>query len=124
MNTFDIDGVIYINRDLVGVYPGPNDIIITGRSFEERDKTIKMLRDRGIYNEVYFNPLPYIEKTRKTSGIHKAKIISKLKSEGYDVKIHFEDDEIQIEEIEKLVPWIKIVHVKHDYTDKENKLPD
>lgn len=120
MNTYDIDGVIYINETLVGLTPQPEDIIITGRSFEEYDETIEMLESRGIKNKVYFNPLPFDEKTRISSGQHKGTILKELISQGNNIGIHFEDDEIQIEEIKKLVPSINVIHIKHELTEKEN----
>jgi len=120
MNTFDIDGVIYIRKGLIGVRPGPNDVIITGRSFEEEPETRKMLHEAGINNPVFFNPLKFDQKSREGSGVHKANILNKLKADGNDVQIHFEDDPIQIEEIKKLCPWINIVHLDHDLTYKEN----
>ena len=110
MNGFDIDGVISI-----GIYPGPNDIIITGRSYEEREETIAFLRGRGIMNDVYFNPLPFAEKTRHKSGIHKAWTILRL-----NPVIFFEDDPIQWQIIEYLCPDVKVVKVKHNLTNKEN----
>ena len=120
VNTYDIDGVINMGRVLDGLYPSPNDIIITGRSYEETDETLRMLRARGINNIVFFNPLPFDEKSRVTSGQHKAKVISELIEEGWQIGIHFEDDEIQIEEIRKKHPDLPIVHVKSDLVEKEN----
>jgi hypothetical protein len=120
INSYDIDGVIYINETLVGVTPRPEDIIITGRSFEEEIETVKMLKSRGINNVIYFNPLPFNEKTRISSGIHKGLTLQTLISSGIDIGLHFEDDEIQIREIEKLVPGVNVVHIKHELTEKEN----
>jgi hypothetical protein len=120
MNSFDIDGVIYINKDLRGVFPGVNDVIITGRSYEERPETISMLLARGIENEIFFNPLKFDQKTRESSGVHKANTLNVLKSRGYDLRIHFEDDEIQIEQIKIICPWINVVHIVHNLTNKEN----
>ena len=117
MNSFDIDGVIYIRKDLIGVRPGPDDIIITGRSFEERKETETMLFNAGIFNRVYYNPLPYADKTRESSGLHKADVLNKFKD---DIVIHFEDDPIQINAIKKLCPWVNIVHLNHELTNKEN----
>ena len=119
INTFDIDGVINFEK-YDGLYPGCNDIIITGRSVEESFETLKMLKDKGIRNQVYFNPLPFSKKSRKTSGIHKGKIIKMLINSGFEHGIHFEDDEIQIEEILKIVKFINIVHVKSSLVEKEN----
>jgi len=113
-NAFDIDGVIYMGEGKTGVFPGPNDVIITGRSYEERDETIKMLEDRGIDNIVFFNPLCFDAKNRKTSGEHKANILKSLKRVGLTIDLFFEDDPIQIKEIKEGAPWVKIVHLDHD----------
>ena len=51
INTFDIDGVIYMGKH-DGVYPGKSDVIITGRSIDEWDETTAMLQAKGIKNEV------------------------------------------------------------------------
>lgn len=118
INSFDIDGVIFMGDTFTGVYPGPDDVIITGRSFEEKEKTLKMLRDRGIHNEVYMNPLPFDQKTRKTSGQHKARTLFYLEEAGYRFGIHFEDDPIQAEEIRKVMPDINIVMLEHELTEK------
>lgn len=120
INTFDIDGVIYINKDVGGIYPGPNDVIITGRSFEEIPETEKMLYNRGIYNQVFFNCLQFNDKTRESSGKHKANTIKNLQCHGYKVMCHFEDDEIQAAVIRKECPDINVIMIVHDLTNKEN----
>lgn len=114
INTYDMDGVITI-----GLTPRPEDIIITGRSYEEAKETYAYLHNRGIYNAVYFNPAPYETKTRESSGQHKAKIIKLLQSNGIEVMKHFEDDEVQKAEIEKNTDVI-VVHIVHELTEKEN----
>ena len=111
MKGFDCDGVITI-----GLYPGPNDIIITGRSYEEMPETIKMLDKMGIRNPVYFNPLKFSEKTRVLSSKHKIKILKKFP----EIKIFFEDDPIQAYEIDKHLPDVTVVHIVHELTEKEN----
>lgn len=119
-NSFDIDGVIYLG-EFGGVYPGPSDIIITGRSFEEADETLAMLRSKGIHNEVFFNPLPFAKKTRISSGEHKARVINQLKANGrIDVAVHFEDDPVQILAINANCPGVKTVMLVHDLVEKEN----
>ena len=119
INTYDIDGVINLG-DYDGLYPGEHDIIITGRSFEEAPETYKMLLQKKIHNQVWFNPLKFYEKTRETSGQHKGNIIKWIIDQGYKHGVHFEDDEIQIEEIKKIVPDVRIVHVVSNLVDKEN----
>lgn len=120
INTYDIDGVINLG-DYDGVYPGQDDILITGKSIEETKNTLKMLRDRGIYNQIFFNPISFDKKTRSSSGKHKAKVIKMLIESGYQHGVHFDDDEIQIEEIKKELPYIQIVHVVSNLVEKENK---
>lgn len=120
LNTFDIDGVVCINFEVGGVHPGPHDIIITGRSYEEIPETRKMLHSRGIFNRVFFNRTPFDQKTREGSGIHKAETIKRLQRLGYTIMCHFEDDEIQAEVIRKNCPTITVVMVIHDLTTKEN----
>ena len=112
---FDCDGVITI-----GVYPGPNDVIITGRSYEEKAETDLLLENRGIENAIYFNPLRFNEKTRASSGQHKARTLLKLRQEGIIVENFFEDDPIQKSEIEKACDWVNVVHLDHNLTEKEN----
>lgn len=120
LNTFDIDGVIFINDTIGGVHPGPYDIIITGRSFEEVPETREMLRSRGIYNRVFFNRCKFDDKTRESSGFHKAETLNRLQKLGYKIGVHFEDDEIQADIIRKNCPDITVVMVVHNLTNKEN----
>lgn len=98
INSFDCDGVITL-----GIYPGKDDIIITGRSFEETNVTLEMLRLKGIFNDVYFNPLPFNSKTRKSSGEHKANVIFDLFKKGVIINIHIDDDPIQLTEINSMI---------------------
>lgn len=120
VNTYDCDGVIYINKDIGGIYPGPKDIIITGRSYEEKPETDAMLLRRSISNRVFYNPLPFDKKTRETSGLHKADTIKFLQKRGYKVNAHFEDDPIQAKIISEKCPDIKIVMLVHNLTELEN----
>jgi len=120
-NTFDIDGVIYINKDVGGVYPGPNDVIITGRSVEEAPETYKMLEARGIFNTVFFQDVKYEDKTRQSSGAHKATIINMFRENGFNLGVHFEDDEIQAIIIRARCPGHTVVLLEHSLTNKENQ---
>ena len=120
INTFDIDGVV-----TVGLYPGPDDVLITGRSFEEAQETYAMLHSKGIKNAVFFNKLPFDAKTRRSSGLHKGHTIKELVQSGVQVAVHFEDDEVQKAEIEKVldsygIKGVTVVHIVHDLTEKEN----
>ena len=116
INTFDIDGVIDFGDTYTGVRPCVNDIIITGRSVHtEREATEKMLRDRGINNMLFMNDLRRDdpEYGRQASGRFKAKMITMLKKQGYDIGMHFEDDKIQIDEIKKEHPdlHLSLIHI-------------
>lgn len=120
INTFDIDGVVSISDEIGGVHPGPYDIIITGRSYEEIPETRRMLSARGIYNRVFFNRTKFDEKTREGSGLHKAHTIQRLQKLGYIIMCHFEDDEIQARVIRENCPNVTVVMLVHDLTNKEN----
>jgi hypothetical protein len=120
INTFDLDGVIYLGKTLRGVYPGEQDHIVTGRSVDEMDYTLKQLHDRGIFNVIHFNPLPFDQKTRESSGHHKANTILKLKQQGYEHGVHFEDDPVQVKILLERIPDITIVQVISDLVNLEN----
>ena len=115
---YDIDGVI-----TMGVIPEKDAVIITGRSIEEKERTLKMLEDKGIFNKVYFNNVKIIEKTHKVSGKWKAKMIKELKITEF-----YEDNETQAFEIIKATDCI--VHIvapvikewKIEISLKNNKL--
>lgn len=120
IRTFDCDGVVFINKAIGGLRPEPNDVIITGRSYEEIPETVKMLEKRCIYNQVFYNPLKFEQKTRESSGVHKAGTIKWLEKQGYNVLCHFEDDEVQAAVIRKECPDVPIIMIMHDLTEKEN----
>lgn len=119
INTFDIDGVIFMGK-YGGIFPGPGDAIITGRSFEEAPETSDMLKSKGINNAVFYNKLKFDEKTRETSGIHKAETLLMLEKSGYTIGFHVEDDPIQVQKIKELAPHINVVYMHHDLVEKEN----
>jgi hypothetical protein len=121
INSYDIDGCIFINKEVGGIHPGPHDVIISGRSFEEKEETHDMLHKRGILNVVYLNPQRYEEKTRITSGEHKARTIKNLFDRGIKVQCHFEDDEIQAAVIRRECPDVHVVMIVHSLTNKENE---
>ena len=124
INAFDIDGVIHLGKGCCGIRPGPKDIIITGRSYEEEAETFAFLHRNGIYNPVFFNQVEYEKKSRASSGYHKGQTILKLKNMGIQIEYFFEDDEIQKNEIEKLTKEnlliTKVIHVNNPHVQKEN----
>jgi hypothetical protein len=118
--SYDIDGVIFMG-EYPGLTPRENDVIITGRSFEEIPETIAMLRSKGIMNYPFFNPLSFDKKSRLSSGTHKGNTINLLNSVfNMKIVIHYEDDPIQADEIERLCPNVKVVKIVHDLVTKEN----
>lgn len=83
-----------------------------------------MLGQRNIFNTVIFNPLKYEQKTRETSGQHKAHIISEYNTRLKGIKriaIHFEDDEVQAKIIRERCPDVTVVMLVHDLVNKENQ---
>ena len=119
INSFDIDGVIYMGK-YGGVFPGPHDIIITGRSKEEEPETSAMLLSKGISNKVYMNPTAFDNKSREDSGRQKGRTLVYLEEIGMRFGIHFEDDPVQAEIIRKMMPHINVVLLQHELVEKEN----
>jgi hypothetical protein len=114
INSWDFDGVISI-----GIYPGPDDIIITGRCLDEASGVEAWLKERGIKNKVYFNPMFLVERGNHTiesrifSGKHKANVLAQLYyTNGKEIQYHFEDDPIQIEIIRNLMPPVEVIEIK------------
>ena len=120
VNSFDIDGVIWLPAPYRGLKPEPQDVIITGRSIEERPETERFLASRGIANTVHFNPAPFQAKTRASSGAHKASVLRALLASGVHVGIHFEDDPVQAQIIQDAVPAVTVVRVCHRLVEVEN----
>lgn len=120
-NTYDIDGVIFINKKFGGINPGPNDIIITGRSWDEEEETRSMLKERGLNNILFMNPIPFDMKTRQSSGNHKAMVLNELISYGFDIGFHFEDDPIQALEINNNCKRVPVILIgSNEFTNLEN----
>ncbi len=113
----DFDGCVYFSKDSIGLRPGPNDIIVTGRSFEEKEKTEAWCKKFGIANRIIYSQVPEHLKTREISGYHKAITLREL-SKTYKIERFYEDDPIQWEILESMVPEIPIVHLVHSLTRK------
>jgi hypothetical protein len=126
INAFDIDGVIHLGSGICGIRPGPGDVIITGRSYEEEPETLAFLWKNGVYNHVFFNPCKYDHKSRESSGSHKGRVIVGLQSLGCEVQYFFEDDEVQKKAIEdflyrnQLGDATRVIHVNNPHVKKEN----
>lgn len=119
---FDCDGVLSIpTLGKPRIIPQPDDIIITGRSFEEEEETRAYLESVGIFNEIFFSPALFADKTRKFSGYHKANIINQLRAAcGVNIKWFFEDDDIQANIIKSVHPNIEIIKLTHNLVNEEN----
>lgn len=121
MNSYDIDGVINMDEFGLGIRPSSDlDVIITGRSYEEKLETMEFLHRHGIWNKVYFNQVPFDEKTREGAGIHKANVLNQLKKDGHIINFHYEDDIIQANKIRELTDIIVILVDSGDLIEKEN----
>lgn len=119
--SYDIDGVIYFGKGYPdGLTPPSNAVIISGRSREEYIETAAMLESRGIKNPLYLNPIPFGQKTRESSGMHKAKTLNSLKEAGWIVEYHIDDDPVQIDVIRKECPWLLVIHFDTPFVEKEN----
>jgi predicted transcriptional regulator len=117
---YDFDGVISI-----GITPrSSQDFIITGRCIDEKDEVMEVLKERGITNPIYFNPMTLEQrgnhtlKARRFSGTHKAKTLERLKSDGYEIVRFFEDDPVQLKIIKTSHPKLDVVHIKSDLVQK------
>ena len=117
---YDFDGVISI-----GITPrSSQDFIITGRCIDEKEEVLKVLKERGITNHVYFNPMTLKErgnhtlKARRFSGTHKARTLEMLKNDGYEITRFFEDDPVQLKLIKKSHPKLDVVHIKSTLVEK------
>lgn len=118
---FDCDGVLSIPAlGKSRIMPDVGDIIITGRSYEEEKETREYLNNNGIWNEIFFNPAKFEDKSRESSGHHKANILTLLKNRNINVKAFFEDDEIQARIIKRSCSWVNIIMVVHDLVEKNN----
>lgn len=121
INSYDIDGVINMGDQFKGLRPSPNDIIISGRSeADEGDYTRKWLHRKAIYNMLFLNPVRFHEKTRENAGEHKARVLNRFWDMGVQIGIHFEDDPIQADIIERDCPRVRVVRVCHELVEKEN----
>jgi hypothetical protein len=115
INTYDIDGVILVAPNVKGLTPGKDDVIITGRSFQDRPETELALKNIGIHNKVIYNELPKSNMSRSASGYHKVEAIKSLQDQGYKVHIHFEDDPIQLAIIQNLCDNVHVILVTEEY---------
>ncbi len=110
-----------MGENLIGLRPQAEDVIITGRSVNEMEYTLKWLRSRNIRNSVFFNNILFNEKTREKSGIHKAKTLNNLiDNVKLDIQFHYDDDPIQADIIERECPHVKVIRIVHDLVEKEN----
>lgn len=122
--SYDIDGVIYNGPNRPSLRPGTDyDVIITGRSIDEINETYDFLMSKRITNVVFFNQIPFNEKTRDTSGHHKAKTINLYNqtSSLCRIVIHYEDDPVQAEIIQKLCPDVTVILLNNPLVELSNR---
>lgn len=122
--SFDIDGVLYNGPGMPSLRPGPNDVIITGRSYEESKETNDFLKYRKITNPVHFQQIEYDKKTRDSSGYHKANTINLFNSSEINhskIVIHYEDDPVQADIIRKECPDIAVILLDNPLIELSNR---
>lgn len=122
--SYDIDGVLYNGPNSPSLRPGTNqDVIITGRSIDEKTETYEFLDSRKITNLVFFNYTPFDKKTRDGSGKHKADIINfyNCTSGTNRIVIHYEDDPVQAEIIQKLCPDVTVILLNNPLVELSNR---
>lgn len=97
---YDIDGVI-----TKGIRPERDAVIVSGRSWQEAPETYKMLHDRGIFNAVYFNPIPFEGKTLDNGAMWKAIMVDLMCID------EFYEDDVRQAQLIKLKNPETIIHL-------------
>ena len=95
MNGYDIDGVLTKK-----VKPEKPYVVISGRTIDEWDKTIKQI---GTDTPIYLRPYGKFGDVI-LAGIWKAEMITRFKIDKF-----YEDDKRQAEIISKYCPWCEII---------------
>lgn len=115
VDMYDFDGVTSEGN----VVPqSPHDVIITGRTFQEAHVVYERMAEIGLNNAVYCNPIHYKDRgdhtvsARKSSGNHKANIISLLKANGVNIGKFYEDDKIQADIITFNHPDVEVILIE------------
>ena len=99
---YDFDDVI-----TSGITPVRDSVIITGRSFEEAPEVNYYLKEKGIFNPVYYSPHRVGDTLPKNSAKWKVRMLKLLKVDTF-----YEDDIEQIEIIEECLPNLEIIQIK------------
>lgn len=102
---FDFDGVL--TNDKFIIKPTINDVVVTGRSFEESSQVYRHIFDKfGFLPCIFFSPIlkDIRENFRQElhSGAHKHNIIRQLIDSGVTITDIYEDDIKQAEYIVSL----------------------
>jgi hypothetical protein len=103
--SYDIDGVL-----TVGIKPIKPCIIVSGRLSKYSKETEIQMKDLCIDPDIKIYLRPEGDACdRVSAGKFKAKIIKEN-----NIDLHYEDDPVQINEIVKECPNIKIVYIKNE----------
>lgn len=105
---YDFDGVLTKKN----FYPTEQGVIITGRSYQEKESVYNNLEEQGIDMPVYFSPVPISEKDYKTSSNHKIRTIKRL-----NVTEFYENEKHQYERIKKQCPNVKLHLIRSENYD-------
>ena len=115
MNVFDFDGVVS-----TGNYsPQSNDVIVTGRCFDECEVVYSYLQENNLSGvAVFFNPISISFRgdhtigARTISGLHKTDVIDKLRKNGCFIDKIYEDDPLQAKLILNSFPNLELILVE------------
>lgn len=103
---YDIDGVL-LRKDRAILYrPTQEDFIVTGRSWQNAERTYQQLAEIDCRAAVYFNPKISREVTPENAAGWKALMILLL-----DIEHFYEDDEQQIDWMQPKCPLVTFIHV-------------
>lgn len=103
---YDIDGVLIRKDGFVLFQPTKDDVIVTGRSYQNAEKTYRALADISIFSAVYFNPLISKEVTPINAARWKSEMIGRL-----GITEFYEDDIEQIHHMRFVHPLVTFHHV-------------
>lgn len=118
INAYDLDGTIWDGSGSM-LTPEWKDVIITGRGYHEMGKTLLLLRELDIDNQVFFFPGTESEKNHASIANHKANILSELRESGITVNYFFENEIHQVSILRRLVKpeETKIIHIGNQYAE-------
>lgn len=113
---FDFDGVVSL-----GFVPShalrDRAVIVTGRTLEESKPTLEFLHDKQLWLPVFFNPVPFSEKSIHASATHKARVCQLL-----GITTFYEDCGQQAEIISEFARGVRVCLIEGGKRTKQEFL--